>query len=99
MTIALIAFNLVALIALVALAALLVTRKGIRRQLRRSVVVHTVDGRSISGVLTTEFSDALELTNAEYLQGTEAAQLAGTILFPRAKVLFIQVLPVPAESA
>lgn len=99
MTLALIIFNVAAVVALVALAALLVSRKGIRRQLRRKVVIHTVDGRSIKGILVAEHSDVIALSHAEYLQGAEAAQLAGSLLFPRAKILFIQVMSAPAESA
>lgn len=42
-------------------------RRGLRRRLRRTVVLHTRDGRSFRGVLVAEYADCLVLEQAVHL--------------------------------
>lgn len=45
----------------------MIFRRGLRRHLRRTLVVHTKDGRSLRGVLTHEHTDCLVLSQARLL--------------------------------
>ncbi|HVQ60388.1 MAG TPA: hypothetical protein VMS60_15920 [Solirubrobacterales bacterium] len=93
MTYAFLALTILVIAASAAVVITLERRRGIRRHLRRSIVIHTVDSRSLKGVLIGEFADTIELAHTEYLHGGEESLLAGTILIPRDQIAFVQVVP------
>lgn len=75
---------------------------GIRRLLprlvRSSVVVHTRDGRSFSGVLTGVHRDCVALAHARLLmESGHSDPLAGDLVIPRGALAFLQVDPAPTQ--
>lgn len=68
-------------------------RSWFRRSLRRRVLVHTVDGRSVRGILRHVYPGELVLAHAEYLHAAGPEELVGEICVPRERVSFCQLLP------
>lgn len=60
----------------------------------RKLVIHTVDDRSIEGLLATAGPDGLLLVHAKLL-GDKPVDLGGQIWIDRSKVLMVQTVPVP----
>jgi hypothetical protein len=73
-------------------------RRLFRSKLRRSVIVHTKDGKSIRGLLTQEFADGLVLALPEFLNETDPIDLGGELLVHASNISITQVLPVVAEA-
>lgn len=96
---------LIALIIIVVLLALSMAACGVAwlgrrserwltQHLARRVIVHTTEGQSLEGLLTTNASDGLVMTAAIFLDSsTDPVQLAGTIWVPREKLAFLQIEP------
>lgn len=63
-----------------------------------TVVVHTVDGRSLRGVLAGVWRDELVLAHAAYLAEDGAKPLAGEVAIPRENVAFVQQVPSRLEQ-
>lgn len=56
-----------------------------------SVVAHTLDGRSIAGVVAGAYRDVLVLAHASLLvEKGEPVQLEGEQVIPRAQMAFLQ---------
>lgn len=67
-------------------------RNRLPKLVKASVVVHTRDAKSISGVLVGVHRDALAIAHATYLMDDgRREQLAGDVLIPRANVSFLQL--------
>jgi hypothetical protein len=65
------------------------------RRTRRSVAVHTSDGRSLSGILLAVHRDVVVLAHAKVLDDAgQPVAVDGDVAIPRARVAFVQVLPV-----
>lgn len=65
--------------------------------IRQRVTVHTLDNRSIEGVLIGVYRDAFALAHATYLQENgPGEQLDGETLIPARNVAFVQA-PLAAE--
>lgn len=60
---------------------------------KRRVAVHTVDNRSLTGVLAGVYADVVVVTHAQLLEPGGSAALDGAVAIPRAQVAFVQVLP------
>lgn len=72
---------------------------GIRRGCRRpTVVVQTIDRRSIRGVLVREGVLKLVLEHAEFLSGGDRAPFSGRAVIPRSNVSWWQELDATAAS-
>lgn len=57
-----------------------------------TVVVHMTDGPSLKGVKQAVHDDCLVLRDVFVLDETQQDMVGGTIVVPREKVLFMQVL-------
>lgn len=57
-----------------------------------TVVVHTVQGQSIRGVMTGAYKDCLVLDHAVFLAGDTTTNIDGEAVIPRASVAWIQTL-------
>lgn len=69
-------------------------RSWLRHRLAHSVIVHTVDDQSISGVLEEVARDGLILRAARFLDSNDAqVPLAGETFIPRHKIALLQVVP------
>lgn len=66
----------------------MIFRRGLRRFLRRTMVVHTKDGRSFRGVLVGEFADCIVLSHARLLD--EDVSLGGEPVILRENVSWAQ---------
>lgn len=65
---------------------------GVRRLVRRRVVVHTKDDRSIRGVLTHNYRDCMVLAQPEYLHEAKPTELEGDAVILRDNIAWLQVL-------
>jgi hypothetical protein len=63
-------------------------RSGLRRRMRRSLVVHTRDGRSFRGVLSAEHADCIVLEQAELLD--EKLAIGGEVVLLLSNVSWAQ---------
>lgn len=79
----------VAMALCVLVAFVLVWRSWWIRHRGRAVVVHTSDGQSLSGVLVRSWPAGLELRSARHEDA--GVDLAGSVLVPHARVVFVQV--------
>jgi hypothetical protein len=70
----------------------------LRWKRRSFITVHTVDDRTIEGVLTAAARDGIVLTAAVYPHDGEKIPLAGAVFIPRHKVLFVQVTDASTDS-
>lgn len=66
----------------------MIFRRGLRRHLRRTVVLQTRDGKSFRGVLTHEHADCLVLSQATYLNADQS--LGGEAVILRENVSWMQ---------
>lgn len=68
-------------------------RDWLARSIRRRVIVHTTDDRSVEGVLVAHDRAGVALASAAYLDaGPAPLALAGDLWLPRDRVRFVQVL-------
>jgi hypothetical protein len=66
-------------------------RRGLRARREHSLVVHTVNGSSIRGVLIGDYADVVVLAAASLLRGTETpAPIAGEVIILREQIDFAQ---------
>jgi hypothetical protein len=63
-------------------------QQGFRRRLRRTVVIHTRDGRSLRGLLVGEYSDCIVLAHAELLD--EEMKIGGEAIVALSNVSWAQ---------
>jgi len=56
--------------------------------IRRTVIVHTVDGRSIAGVLGAVYAEEVVLLHARMLP--DGGVIQGEVLVPRGNISFVQ---------
>jgi hypothetical protein len=97
-------FAIIALAAAVLLctAVLYSHRNGIATSRRRLVVCNLDNGQALRGVLDSVHTDVLVLTAAAAL-GTETTEMAGRVLVPRHRVLWLQepgqAIPAPGDPA
>jgi hypothetical protein len=89
MTPVLIAFA-VAFVATVALVGTVIfyRRRGVRGLLRRTLLVHTKDGKSFRGILVAEYADCLVLEHGELLD--DKVTVGGRTVILRANVSWAQ---------
>ena len=64
---------------------------------RHEIVVHTITGASLRGVLVGVYSDCIVLTHGAWLGTDTTESVDGDIVVPREKVGWIQKLPGSAE--
>lgn len=64
-----------------------------RRLLKRTVIVHTLSGQSLRGVLEGVYRDCVVLRHVHHLD--EKADLQGELVIPRDRVDFYQTVEVP----
>jgi hypothetical protein len=64
----------------------------LRGVVKKSVVVHTVDGISVRGVLFGVYRDCIVLIHAEYLGRESAEKVDGEVVIPRRSVSWMQVI-------
>jgi hypothetical protein len=67
-------------------------RGGIRRLERRTVMVHTKDGRSFRGVLVGVYRDSITLAHSATWSGRDQVALEGEAHVPRENISFLQTL-------
>jgi hypothetical protein len=70
--------------------ARLVEGTWLRRATKTELLVHTVDERTIKGVLVETGREGLILRAAAYLEGQSSIPLAGETYIPRERVAFVQ---------
>ena len=70
-------------------------RRGLQANLRRTVIAHTRDGKSIRGILAQEYRDSVVLAQPEYLNETNPIDLGGEVLILLANVSIVQIVSVP----
>lgn len=63
----------------------------ISQLVRRTVVVHLVDGQSLRGVMVGEYKDAIVLRHGEYLGRDGITTVDGEAVVPRERIGWIQV--------
>jgi|GEM_PF-6296902 len=99
MTAVFIAFAVALLVAVGSVAVLVLRRRsGLRRRLRRTLVVTTKDGHSFRGVLAAEHADCLVLEQAELLD--EQLTIGGQAVLLLANISWAQdVTGVPRPDA
>jgi len=67
-------------------------RRYLEKLARASVIAHTIDGRSIAGVLQGVYRDVLVLAPARMLVDSgDPVELDGAVTVERARVSFLQV--------
>ena len=65
-------------------------RRRLPKLVKESVVLHTRDGRSLSGVLSGAYPDVVALAHASYfLEDGRREPLSGDLLVPRENVSFL----------
>lgn len=67
-------------------------RRGVARFTKRRVVIHTIKGSSIQGVLRETYLDCFVLGSPKYLDEAQPADLPGEVTVLRTQVDFVQVL-------
>jgi small nuclear ribonucleoprotein (snRNP)-like protein len=67
-------------------------REYFRELVRRRVLVHTKDDRSIRGVLCADYEDCVVLDAPEYLGEAQVEKLSGPAVIPSQNLSWIQVL-------
>lgn len=65
-------------------------RRGLKRRLTRTLVVHTTDGQTVRGILTGDYADLIVLSSPAYLQGANETQLGGDVLILRERIGWMQ---------
>lgn len=81
-----------ALLELVLIGWGIAQRRGVARFQKRRVVVHTIKGSSIQGVLRETYPDCFVLGSPRYLEEANPHDLPGEITVLRTQVDFMQVL-------
>jgi hypothetical protein len=79
------------LVAAVVLALWVARQRGLPKLVSQTVVLHTVDGRSLRGVLTHEYRDVVILNHVVYLNEGGETEVSGEVVVPRPQVAFMQV--------
>lgn len=64
----------------------------------KTVVVHTVNGSSLRGVLKGTYADCIVLTHARYLYADGYQDVDGEAIIPRPQVAWVQVMQPGGED-
>lgn len=65
----------------------------LQRITRETVVIHTLSGASVRGVLVAAYRDCLVLAHATYLTADSTEPVDGEAVIPREQVAWLQRLP------
>lgn len=64
----------------------------------KTVIVHTVGGSSLRGILRGVYADAVVLAHARYLYAEGFQDVDGEAVVPRAQVAWVQVIEPGGEG-